>query len=240
MRQIQHFFIQGDLNQADVLIEDRDLLRQMKDVLRFRKGDACVLLDNEGTVAEAVLEEFHSKGARFAIHARKQVPPPERSLHLYCALPKKPATLEWIVEKATELGVTDIHPLDTARCQVHELRKTERLKAILKEASEQSERAYLPKLHELNSFADFLKDFPKGQVLAGDAWLHEGKLAEMGPFAGEVSIVIGPEGGLTHEELEGIQASGGRVFLLGDTVLRMETAVIASLSVVQFSLSISS
>lgn len=234
MRQTQHFFVTADLSQAEVLIEDRDLLRQMREVLRFRKGDACVLLDNLGTVAQAVLEEFHNKGARFVISERKQVERPKRRLRLYSAVSKKPATFEWILEKATELGVTDIYPLDTARCQVHELRKTERLHAIVKEASEQSERAYLPELHELQSFDAFLRAFPDGQVLAGDPWTYDSRLAEFSPFGDELSIVIGPEGGLTDAELKAIRDKGGKLFLLGDTVLRMETAVMATLALVQY------
>lgn len=234
MRQTQHFFINEDLFQPEVLIEDRELLRQMKEVLRFRKGDECVLLDNKGTLAEASLEEFHNKGARFSIKSRKIATAPNRALRLFCGLPKKPSTFEWIVEKATELGVTDIYPLDTERSQVHELRKTERLKAIVKEASEQSERAFMPVLHELMTFEEFLKFESSGCLLAGDPWIYSSKLSELGPFGRDTDLVIGPEGGLTSQELKAIQMKGGHLFLLGQTVLRMETAVIASLSVIQY------
>lgn len=235
MRQIQHFFIESDLSEKTVEVTDRDLLRQMKEVLRFRRGDACVLLDNRGTKAKAVLQEFHSKGAVFAIESRQFEPKPDRRLSLYVALSKKPATLEWIVEKATELGVTDLIPLDTERTQVHELRKTDRLAAILKEAAEQSERAYLPILHPLLSFKEFLAHPPYGKILAGDPWKYDAPLSKVLPGQKEdAHLIIGPEGGLTDEELTAIQQIGGKIFLLGETVLRMETAVIASLALVQY------
>lgn len=235
MRQIQHFFVDADLNRNLVEIEDRNVLRQMKDVLRFRKGDACVLLDNRGHKAKAVLEEFHSKGARFKLESCVSVQHPLRAIRLYVAVSKKPATLEWIFEKATELGVTELIPLDTERTQVHELRKTERLTAIVKEASEQCERSNLPVIHPLLSFSDFLEHLPSGKVLAGDAWNYDGRLAELLPDKKEdVNLVIGPEGGLSDFELQELRKHGAALFLLGETVLRMETAVIAALALIQY------
>ena len=235
MRQVQHFFIDASLAEDTVEVTDRDLLRQMKEVLRFRRGDACVLLDNRGHKAKAVLEEFHSKGAVFKVESRTFVPAADRVVRLYVAVSKKPATLEWIVEKATELGVNEIVPLDTERTQVHELRKTERLEAIIKEAAEQSEQAYLPKLVGLQSFKDLIAHPPFGKILAGDPWNHDGQLTHLLPSDKEdVNLIIGPEGGLTDVELNEVRRIGGKVFLLGETVLRMETAVIATLALVQY------
>lgn len=235
MRQVQHFFIEASLEGDFVQIEDRELLRQMKDVLRFRKGEECVLLDNRGHKAKAILEEFHSKGARFKIESRVSIQKPARTVRLYVAVSKKPATLEWIFEKATELGVTDLIPLDTERTQVHELRKTERLHAIVKEASEQCERGMLPVIHPLLTFKDFIEHPPTGVLLAGDAWNYDKTLAEVLPSKNEdVNLVIGPEGGLSETELADLRKRGATLFLLGETVLRMETAVIAALSLVQY------
>ncbi|QQR54928.1 16S rRNA (uracil(1498)-N(3))-methyltransferase [Candidatus Peregrinibacteria bacterium] len=235
MRQIQHFFLDADLSAPSVHITEKNLLHQMKDVLRFRKGDTCVLLDNRGGKAKAVLEEFHSKEAMFRIEARERVTAPKRALRLYVALSKKPSTFEWIVEKASEMGVTELIPLETERTQVHELRKNDRLLAIMKEAAEQCERNHLPHLHGLLSFKDLLMNFPKGTSLVGDAWDYDGPLAALLPSnAEDVNLFIGPEGGLSSEELSALRAKDARVFLLGETVLRMETAVIAALALVQY------
>lgn len=234
MKQIQHFFIDADLSQERVTVRDHELLNQMKNVLRFRAGDKVVLLDNHGTSAEATVELIHAKEAILVVHKRETFAAPTRRLRLYVALSKKPATLEWIVEKATELGVTDIVPVDTQRCQVHELRKTERLRLIIREAAEQCERIFMPELHDVLKFDELLKDKPIGLLLAGDPWIYDQKLSEL-EHHGDLNIVIGPEGGLTDEELEAIRKEGGTLFQLGDLVLRMETAVVAALSVVQFS-----
>jgi 16S rRNA (uracil1498-N3)-methyltransferase len=233
MKQIQHFFIDVDLSQERVTVRDHELLNQMKNVLRFRAGDKVVLLDNHGSSADATVELIHAKEAVLIIHQRETFEAPTRRLRLYVALPKKPATLEWIVEKATELGVTDIVPVDTQRCQVHELRKTERLRLIIREAAEQCERIFMPELHEVLSFADLMKDKPSGLLLAGDPWIFDKTLSDL-ELCGDLNIVIGPEGGLTDEELSAVRSAGGTLFQLGDLVLRMETAVIAALSVVQF------
>lgn len=230
---MQHFIIDEDISEKSIHILDKELLHQMQKVLRFKKGNKCVVLDGQGSKAKGMIEELHRKGAVITLSDHELCEAPKKRLRLYCALSKKPSTFELIVQKATELGVTDIVPLVAERCQIKQLRKPERLKLIIKEASEQSERCYLPKLHEAVDFASFLNSPPKGMILAGDPWKYDKKLKEV-ERSGDISIVIGPEGGLTDEELEGIHKLGGTVFQLGETVLRIETAVIAALSVVQF------
>jgi len=113
------------------------------------------------------------------------------------------------------------------------LKKLERIEMIIREACEQSERCFVPRLHEVLKFGDFVENRPKGMILAGDARIFDKKLSEV-KIEGDVNLVIGPEGGLTDLELEEIKRIGGVRFLLGETVLRMETAAISALSVVQF------
>lgn len=237
MKQIQHFFIDADLAHERVTVREPELLNQMKNVLRFRSGDKVVLLDNRGARAEATVETIHSKEAIFTIQKRSTFTDTALKIRLFIALPKKPATLEWIVEKATELGVTDIIPMDTARCQVHELRKLERLQLIIKEAAEQCERIFMPELHGVLHFNNFIDRCKNGEMngllLAGDPWTHDTLLADVKGLGTEsVNIVIGPEGGLTDDELSAVREAGGVLFQLGPLVLRMETAAVAALALV--------
>ncbi|MFA5792303.1 MAG: RsmE family RNA methyltransferase [Candidatus Gracilibacteria bacterium] len=235
MKQIQHFFIDSDLNKDEIFITDKELIHQIKNVLRFRTNDECILLDNKGAKAQATVTEIHKDGAGFTIKKREFFDRPSRTLRLYIAIPKKPATLEMIIQKATEIGATEIIPLDTLRCQVHSLYKTDRLKFIAKEASEQCERMFMPELGPLLKFAEFIQNPPDGIILAGDATKYDKKLCEINlKNESIINIVIGPEGGLTDEELDAISKIGGTLFVLGETVLRMETAMISALSVVQF------
>ena len=232
---MQHFIINQDLSVDRLHIVDKELLHQMKSVLRFKPGDECRILDGQGTQAEALIEELHQKGATIILKSRKTCEGPRRRVRLYCAVSKKPATFELIVQKATELGVTDLIPLVTERCQVRELRKMDRLQLIIKEACEQSERCFMPRLHEVIKLKELLTTTPKGLLLAGDPWTYDRPLKEVEISQTEdVNLIIGPEGGLTQDELEAIRLAGGTLFLLGKTVLRMETAALAALSVVQF------
>lgn len=232
---MQHFIIPKELTTDRLNVFDPDLLHQMRKVLRFKKGDECVVMDGQGTKAHAEIEELHQKGAILRLSKREGCEAPRRRLRLYCALSKKPATFELIIQKACELGVTDLIPLLTERCQVRVLRKPERLQAIIKEACEQCERCFMPKLHPVLLFSELLTRPPKGLLLSGDPWTYDKKLKDIPiPSLEDVNLVIGPEGGLSPNELQGIRQAGGTLFLLGENILRMETAAIAALSLVQF------
>jgi 16S rRNA (uracil1498-N3)-methyltransferase len=230
---MQHFIIDQEISGKELRILDKALLHQMKDVLRFQRGDEIIVMDGQGTKAKGFIEELHKKGALIRLAGHEVCRAPERRVRLFCAISKKLATFEMIVQKATELGVTDIYPLVTNRTQVDQLRKVERIEAIVREACEQCERCFVPRLHEPTSLSAILEEKPRGTLLAGDARNYDKKIKDI-KCDGDVNLIIGPEGGLTDEELAGIRAAGGTIFLLGETVLRMETAAIAALSVVQF------
>ncbi len=233
MKQIQHFILEGNIGGETYLIEDRNLLSQMMNVLRYREGDECVVLDGKGNKAKGSITQINKRMAELALSNHETCDKPEKKIRLYVALSKKPATFELIVQKACELGVDEIIPLISVRTQVVYLRKTERLQLIMKEAAEQCERCFLPKLKIPLKFSDFIKNPPEGLILAGDAWDYDIKLkdAEKSKI---INIIIGPEGGLTKEELGMIRNIGGKIFSLGEYVLRMETAVISAISVVRF------
>ena len=235
---MQHFIINQEISGKEIRILDKDILHQMQSVLRFKRGDEVMVMDGQGSKARGVIEELHKKGAVIRLDGHEVCKTPVWRLWLYCAISKKPATFELICQKATELGVTDIVPLITSRCQVDILRKPERVEAIIREACEQCERCFVPRLHEPVRLQDFLDESPGGMFLAGDARIYDKKLHDI--LRGsrlereDVKLIIGPEGGLTDEELAAVRAAGGGLFLLGETVLRMETAAIAALSVLQF------
>lgn len=233
---MQHFLIPYPLKKGDLRIDEKELLHQMRDVLRFRVGSECMLLDGEGKKALATVETLNRKEAELKVGDVESGAAPKRALRLFFALPKKPATLEFILQKGTELGVTDFYPIITERTQVHHLRQVDRLKRIVKEALEQSEGLYLPQLHDMRTLHDVLNQMPSGLLLVGEPWKYKKKLSEiMRPVTEDLNLLIGPEGGLSDEELKNLEKEGAQLFLLGETVLRMETAALAALSVVQFS-----
>lgn len=233
---MQHFFVDQDISGEHIVISDDELVHQIKNVLRFRVGDECVLLDGRGNKAFAEIETFDKRSFVLKVSKHEKCVMPARAVRLYMALSKKPATFELVLQKATELGVSEIIPLVTARCQVSEIRNLPRLKLIIKEAAEQCERATLPSLCEVEKFDDVIYGYKKdnGVLLAGDAREYDFKLKDLKLKTNEdISLIIGPEGGLTDEELFSIKSAGGKIFILGENVLRMETAAIAALSILQ-------
>jgi 16S rRNA (uracil1498-N3)-methyltransferase len=228
---MQHFLLPDGLSAHSISLKDPELLHQLIKVLRFKAGDHCILMDGKGKKAESRLELLHKKEAVFEVIHTEEISPQAFQVRLYCGISKKPATFEFIVQKATELGVSEIIPLVTARCQVQQIGKLNRLQAILKEACEQSERAFAPELKEPMSLKSLLATPPSGILLAGDARADGLKLTDA-PKTQDLNLIIGPEGGLTSEELDAIVQSGGQIFLLGENVLRMETAALAALALV--------
>jgi len=232
---MQHFFVDHDISGSHLAISDGDLLHQMKNVLRVRVGEEFIFLDNKGIKAKAVVESVDKKAIVVKLSEKETCSYPNRHVRLYIAISKKPATFELIIQKATELGVTDIIPLVTSRCQVKEIRNQKRLNFIIKEAAEQCERSFLPIFHEVISFDKLITSPPSGVILTGDGRIYDKKLSEVKIGEEEnVNLVIGPEGGLTDEELNSIKTAGGTIFILGKNILRMETAAISAMSLILF------
>lgn len=230
---MQHFFTDQDISGDHAVITDEELFHQIKHVLRFEKGGECILMNGKGMKAHAKIENIDKKAIIMALTKHEEVKPSDRKVNLYIAISKKPATFELILQKATELGVTNIIPLVTDRCQIREVRNQKRLLYIIKEASEQCERAFLPEIHEILKWDNFLKNKPSGKILTGDARMYDLKLSELKISNSEnINLVIGPEGGLTDKELTDVHEIGGKIFILGSTVLRMETAAIAAMSII--------
>jgi len=226
-----HFFIEekrGDKN--FLIITDQDLIHQWSKVLRLALGERIVLLDNSGYEFLVTVSSLAKSGAEFVIaEKRKSANIPTKEVWLYQSLPKKD-TFEWIAEKATELGVTHIVPIVSERSEKKDI-NGERVKKIIKEASEQSERGVLPTLHEP---ADLLAALSAVSVPAlalhtkGVSAFHESVKG------GSVALFIGPEGGWSDAELILFQNRKIPIVGLGPQILRSETAAVAALSLVLF------
>ena len=215
---------------AGASISYTDVSQQWAKVLRLARGEEVVVFDASGydfrceikdyqgeTVILKVLEKTENKVKAF------------RSVVLYAALVKKD-TFEWIVQKATELGVSDIVPLLADRSEKKNI-NIERLQKIIVEAAEQSGRGTLPVLHEVVSVADILsaKDRPEVSIVF-EPLAPKISQDEISKMNGGVAAFIGPEGGWSQKELENFEKAGLLVRSLGPQVLRAETAVVAALA----------
>ncbi len=219
-----------DSSAESLTLTEPELVHQMNRVLRFQPGEQVYFLDGAGRRARAELTQISKKEAMFAILECESQPAPTRTVTLAFGIPKKPATLEWMLEKATELGVSVLQPLVTEHGQTAHLPKPERLHKILLEACEQSERWFFPELKTPITLEAALKT--DDLILAGDA--RRGQAFEPVVHTQNVTILIGPEGGFSPHELEQIDAAGAHLLKLGSNVLRVETAALTFLSLVNF------
>jgi 16S rRNA (uracil1498-N3)-methyltransferase len=220
-------------------------------VMRRAEGDGVRLFNGRDGEWSARIAEAHRKGASLELVARTRPQCEVPDLWLLFAPVKRQKT-DLIVEKATELGVREIHPVSTRRTQ-GDRSKPERFHIIAKEAAEQTERLDLPLIAPIERLERMLDGWDPARLLyycdeAGDETDEEGGAAwggqagRAGPMldvvradlAGPAALLIGPEGGFTPEErtrLRGLDFV--RAVSLGPRILRAETAVIAALALWQ-------
>lgn len=214
-------------------------------VLRLQPGDGVTLFDGRG--GEYAATVIRMGRSDVAVHVDAHAPLEREApvaVHLISGMPAN-ERMDWLVEKATELGAAGIQPLAAARSVIklsgeRADKRKERWQAIAVSACEQCGRNRLPEVHSPLSLAEWLRN-PPAQALAGDAVrlvlsLREGNrpLRELAAGAREVWILHGPEGGLTQEEEDAALAAGFAPASLGERVLRAETAAIAALSQLVF------
>lgn len=215
------------------VIASEELVHQWTKVLRFRTGEKVVLLDGSGREFVGEILTITSKAIEGKI-TLAHLCDTELSTRIILAqsILKNPEKFEWVLQKGTELGVSEFYPLITSRTERESLNKIDRLQRIITEAAEQCGRAVLPVLHEPIKFESFLKleFFSKGQVsLLMPHVVADGRIAdfELNPEK-RVALCIGPEGGFVDKEIEAAQKAGAFMVTLGKRVLRSETASLAA------------
>lgn len=223
---LPRLFVDAELAQEVTLTLDPPQSNYLVNVLRLTDGAPLKLFDDRTGEWLAEIAHAHRKAAQvFTLHhlrPREAVP----DLWL-CFAPIKHGRLEWIVERATELGVARIVPVVTARTIVRAV-KHDRLRAHIVEAAEQCERTALPELAQAVTLDALLVDWPADRALLFASERGEGAgIAHPAPSA----ILIGPEGGFTDEEVAGISAHpSARAISLGPRILRADTAAVAAIA----------
>ena len=226
------FFIDGAAD-GRAYIAGADALHIAK-ALRMRPGEALTLCDGKGTDFEGVLETVTDRQVTVRITAsRPSQAEPTLAVTLYQGLPKGDK-MDWIVQKAVELGVTAVVPVATrrsvARLEGKADKKQERWQRIAAEAAGQCGRGMLPSVERPLSWSQALS------CLSGEPALvfYEGggrPLRELvPPSTRRLSVFVGPEGGFDPEEIDAIRRQGGGVATLGPRILRCETAPLAALT----------
>lgn len=201
-------------------------------VLRLSAGDAVVLVNGQGSVFQAEVTDANPKRCQLRITHETQVPRRAYQVHLAVAPTKNLDRMEWLVEKATEIGVDRISFLRCARSERREL-KLDRLEKIAVSALKQSGQAWLPQLDDLTDFARVLPTLdPATTFIAHLADDERTELAQVAGTTPTCCILIGPEGDFTPDEIAEARQLGIRPVALGLTRLRTETAALAAVHTV--------
>lgn len=212
-------------------------------VLRLKSGERVAFFDGSGTDVVVMLSFVSDKTVTGEIIER--VPGPNESstaVHLYQSITKGDR-FEWLVEKATEIGVARIVPLLTARAVVKtagEGNRVDRWRRIAVEAAEQCGRSYVPAVEAPQAYSAALGSSDGLRLLPFEGAddlapsiptvLHD-RIDELYALSA-VSIFIGPEGGYEDGEVDAAQAAGASVVTLGQRVLRSETAGLVAATLV--------
>jgi 16S rRNA (uracil1498-N3)-methyltransferase len=194
-------------------------------VLRMSKGEQILLTDGGGHTVEAEISDAHKRRCAVAALRRDYQPRPSQQFAIGISLIKNSSRFEWFVEKATELGVSEIIPMICERTEREKFR-SDRYIAICRSAMLQSRQAWLPVLHEPADFTDVIKNSPHHQRFIAHC-MEEDKqtLVSSYDFLLDTHIIlIGPEGDFTTSEVELAKEHGYVPVSLGPTRLRTETA----------------
>ena len=206
-------------------------------VLRMNAGDRVVLFNGDGLDYPAEILEAGRK--RLSVRVESPFDPGNES-PLAITLGQvmsRGDRMDYAIQKATEMGVAAIQPLDSARCEVrlNPERERKRLKnwqQVAISAAEQCGRARIPTIHSPMKLADWLTHCDDDLRLVLH---HEGRpVQDQAPAPSSVALLIGPEGGLDDAELDAAAEAGFTPLALGPRVLRTETAPVAAIGLCQW------
>jgi 16S rRNA (uracil1498-N3)-methyltransferase len=232
------FLFDADLNSRFITIKE-DKARYLLSVVRCGIGDRLIISDNMGNSYSSQIIKTGKREVTLEI-LEKQLTDSESPLNIKLLQGVlKGEKMDLVIQKATELGVTEIIPVITERSQIRETRKLLRWQKIAEEASRQSGRNLIPIVHEAADFEKFFGSsfFPANGIIF---WEQGGEnlSATVERFRGQkdINVFIGPEGGFSGKEVRTASEKGFFRSTLGSRTLRAETAAITVISIIQYEL----
>ncbi|OGF64154.1 hypothetical protein A2661_00200 [Candidatus Giovannonibacteria bacterium RIFCSPHIGHO2_01_FULL_45_24] len=228
---MHRFYLPQELNKEILVVRDRSVIHQIRDVLKIRKGEQAVFFSGapEYLGFDFVFELKNIEAGSAALMLREKLEntrEPSKKLILYQSLVKKDK-FEWVLEKATEIGVSEIAPVISARSEKKSL-NTERCAAILKEAAEQSGRAVIPKLHPVVFFERAVGQAGLSGAKTYFAAVSEKENMMRGAGDRQMNLFVGPEGGWEEREIFAAGRANFEIISLGRLTLRSETASVVA------------
>lgn len=235
---VPRVFLEGTLSDGSVSLNDQQT-HYLRRVLRLRPGDPVVLFNGLGEERCAVVETLSRSHSKLRLtQAAQPLPESPLDIDLAPALAKADA-MDMIVQKSAELGVQTISPLLTDYSVVRldddrALRRTTHWRRIARSACEQCGRHYPPTIHPPRRLSEWLDSLPTGGVgVTLDPGAHDTLHDLAFDTAPRLRLLVGPEGGLSGDDLALADRAGFRRVRLGPRILRAETAALAACALAQ-------
>ncbi len=237
------FYIKNEQkNEDNIFIAGQDA-KHIKNVLRYKIGHKVDVYDESGLKYETLIEKFEDDKVLLKIILKKEFEQESNiSITLFQGLPKG-EKMDLIVQKATELGVDEIVPVEMEHSIVRldaksAQRKVDRWNKIAYEASKQSGRQFVPKVSNVDILKNIIEKFSKYDIVVlpyeKENRQNLKQLLEKNRNVKNIAVVIGPEGGFSDNDLALLNMSNVHSVTLGSRILRTETAGIAVLSMLLY------
>ena len=228
-----HFFISSkDINENIITINDTQNYNHLARSLRVKLGENLLLIDENQIQYETRITEISKTEIKTEIQnsykSQRKLP-----FELYLAQsPLKSDAQNFVIEKATELGVSGIYPVLTDNCAVKKdviEKKIPKWQKIMYEASKQCERADIPKCYNLTTISDIIGNFDRKIVFCERIADKTLKCIKKFNNSDKVLVIIGPEGGFSSKEFQFFEENNMEMLTLGNLILKAETAVTVGL-----------
>ncbi|MEQ6123344.1 16S rRNA (uracil(1498)-N(3))-methyltransferase [Pseudotenacibaculum sp. MALMAid0570] len=232
---MQLFYNQHINQSTEQITFDKVESRHIVKVLRKKEGDRITISNGKGWLfTSEIILASDKKCIANIIAKEEKAKQRDYYLHIAIAPTKNNERLEWFLEKATEIGIDEITPII---CQNSERKviKAERLEKIILSAAKQSLKYHLPKLNAVSTFNDFLQTNSKENIYIAHCYDGEKELMKnIVKSKQNITILIGPEGDFSLEEVSKSVAASYIPISLGEARLRTETAALVSVQNVAF------
>ena len=238
MKERRYFYVPDAANQTELPVEEASHATR---VLRLQSGDEMFLMDGEGTFYRAEVTLATPKKCLYDI---KETMPQEKGwhgkIHLAIAPTKMIDRMEWMVEKATEVGFDEVTFLN-CRFSERKVLRIDRLEKIVVAAMKQSRKPWIPVVNPLVSFAEFVKTPREGRKYIAHCYeeiqrkdLFDELLSATKPE--DITVLVGPEGDFSIDEVELAMKHGFESISLGNSRLRTETAGLSAVMMAQMTM----
>ena len=224
-----HVFYTPDINGSAYSLNEEES-KHCTRVLRLKEGDPVTLVDGKGGLYQALIKSTGKREVQLAvISSEQEYQKRNHRLHIAVAPTKNIDRLEWFLEKATEIGIDEITPIIAERSE-RKVVKDDRLFKVITAAVKQSLQAYHPQLNTAVSLADFLKKESADTKMIAHCIAGEPRrfISEIIQPHQSYTILIGPEGDFSPDEIQSALSNQYQPISLGNTRLRTETAALAA------------